>query len=102
MKKLITNVELLNTPNGEMHSIAIDGISLTIAKLTHDTCTVRIIPTTWNHTNLSSYKPDDFVNLEADMIGKQIRIQIESLLSSSDKVLNPNKITMEDLFKAGF
>ena len=53
-------------------SIALDGISLTIARLTSDTLTVAIIPHTLEKTSLSSKKVGDHLNLEVDMIAKYI------------------------------
>src|SRR6476659_4809601 len=49
-------------------SVAVEGISLTIAALTDDYFEVAIIPKTWEVTNFSQLKPGDEVNLEADMI----------------------------------
>ena len=80
-------------------SIAIDGISLTIASLSGSDFTVRIIPTTWNETNLSSRRGGDLLNLEADMLGKQIRYQLEAMLGSGTK---KRELTMDDLIRAGF
>ena len=53
-------------------SIAIDGISLTIAKLTNDSLTVAIIPHTLEKTTLGTKKVGDNLNLEVDMIAKYI------------------------------
>lgn len=53
-------------------SITLDGISLTIARLTGDTLTVAIIPHTLEKTSLSSKKVGDHLNLEVDMIAKYI------------------------------
>lgn len=53
-------------------SIALDGISLTIARLTSSTLTVAIIPHTLEKTSLSSKKIGDVLNLEVDMIAKYI------------------------------
>ena len=53
-------------------SIALDGISLTIAKLTGDTLTVAIIPHTLEKTSLSAKKVGDHLNLEVDMMAKYI------------------------------
>ena len=53
-------------------SIAINGISLTIAKLLEHTFTVAIISHTYNQTNLSSLKIGDKVNLEFDMLARYI------------------------------
>ena len=53
-------------------SIAIDGISLTIAALEGDTLSVTIIPHTWRNTTLGVYQPGARVNLECDMIAKHV------------------------------
>ena len=53
-------------------SVAVDGISLTIANLAEDYFEVAIIPKTWEVTNLSRLKPGDGVNLEVDVIGKYV------------------------------
>ena len=53
-------------------SVAVEGISLTIAALTEDFFEIAIIPKTWEVTNLSQLKPGDDVNLEVDVIGKYV------------------------------
>jgi riboflavin synthase len=53
-------------------SVAVEGISLTIAGLADDHFEVAIIPNTWEVTNLSHLKPGDEVNLEVDVIGKYV------------------------------
>jgi riboflavin synthase len=53
-------------------SITLDGISLTIARLTSDTFTVAIIPHTLEKTTLGAKKVGDHLNLEVDMIAKYI------------------------------
>jgi len=53
-------------------SIAIDGVSLTIAALREGEFDVMIIPFTWDHTNLHALAPRDRVNLECDMVGKYV------------------------------
>ena len=53
-------------------SIAVDGISLTVARLAADRFDVQIIPFTWEHTNLKAMKLRDRVNLECDMLGKYV------------------------------
>ncbi len=61
----------------EKGSIAIDGVSLTLAEVAHDSFTVHIIPVTLQDTGLKSRKEGDLVNLEADLIGKYVRRQFE-------------------------
>lgn len=53
-------------------SIAIDGISLTVAALSEDWFEVVIIPHTWRETNLADLRPGDSVNLEVDVLAKYV------------------------------
>ena len=53
-------------------SIAIDGISLTVAGVDDRHFDVQIVPFTWEHTTLQSVKVNDLVNLECDMLGKYV------------------------------
>lgn len=56
----------------EKGSIAIDGISLTVAKVTGQDFSVSVIPHTAEHTTLSGKKEGAIVNLETDCIGKYV------------------------------
>ena len=56
----------------EKGSIAVDGISLTVAKLEDRVFGVQIVPFTWQHTAMAFTKPGDPVNLEADVLGKYV------------------------------
>ena len=53
-------------------SVAIDGVSMTVAEVTDNTFSVGIIPHTWIETVFSSKKPGDSVNLEFDVLGKYV------------------------------
>lgn len=53
-------------------SIAVDGISLTVAGVDDRRFDVQVIPFTWDHTNLRLAKVNDLVNLECDMLGKYV------------------------------
>jgi riboflavin synthase len=53
-------------------SIAVEGISLTIAGLTDDYFEIAVIPKTWEVTNFSHLRLNDEVNLEADIIAKYV------------------------------
>jgi len=53
-------------------SIAVDGISLTIAGLGDHQFDVQLIPFTFQHTNLQEARAEDAVNLECDMLGKYV------------------------------
>lgn len=56
----------------EKGSVAVEGISLTIARLEDKYFDIAVIPKTWEMTNLSTLKKDDHVNLEADVIAKYV------------------------------
>ncbi|OGK88538.1 MAG: riboflavin synthase subunit alpha [Candidatus Rokubacteria bacterium GWC2_70_16] len=53
-------------------SVAVDGVSLTVAALLERAFEVMLIPHTLSHTTLGSVRPGSRVNLEADMIGKYV------------------------------
>ena len=58
-------------------SIAVDGISLTVAALSGSQFDLMIIPFTWARTNLSSLGVGEHVNLECDMVGKYVARAME-------------------------
>jgi riboflavin synthase len=60
-------------------SIAVDGISLTIASLERDLLGVTIIPHTYQATTLGTYKPGGRVNLECDVLAKHVEKLLESV-----------------------
>ena len=53
-------------------SIAVDGISLTVAGVSHQQFDVQIVPYTWENTNLKTARPHESVNIECDIIGKYV------------------------------
>ena len=53
-------------------SVAVDGISLTVAALEKDNFMAQVVPFTWEHTNLSNKAIGETVNLECDIIGKYV------------------------------
>ena len=81
----------------EKGSIAIDGISLTVAKVTDTSFSVSVIPHTAAKTILGSKKKGDIVNLENDIIGKYV----EKLLKP-EEAAPQSGITMEFLARNGF
>jgi riboflavin synthase len=76
-------------------SICIEGISLTVALLEGDRCTVAIIPHTVEMTNLGSLQPRDPVNLEADLIAKYVEKMMKNAPVQS-------ALTVEELVEQGF
>ena len=75
-------------------SITIEGISLTVAQLERNRCSIAIIPHTVEKTNLHSLKAGDPVNLEADLIAKYVEKMMRGDAESS--------LTVEDLVRQGF
>jgi riboflavin synthase len=59
-------------------SVAVDGVSLTVAGLGERQFDLQVIPYTWSHTTLGQLKKGDKVNLECDMIGKYVVRALEA------------------------
>ncbi|MBM3756487.1 MAG: riboflavin synthase [Acidobacteria bacterium] len=62
----------------EKGSIAIDGISLTVAAIADGVMSVTIIPHTYSHTTLGAHQPGARVNLETDILAKYVEKLFES------------------------
>lgn len=73
-------------------SIAVDGISLTIAGLDAERFDVQIIPYTWDQTNLHGARVGDAVNLECDIIGKYVlrAVEVGDYVSRSGDFAGPS------------
>jgi len=80
-------------------SIAIDGISLTVARDDGDTFTVAIIPYTYEHTNLKQKKAGDTVNLEFDILGKYV---LKFLSNRDEHESGESSLTPESLKEMGY
>lgn len=83
----------------EKGSIAIDGVSLTVATVGNDNFQVSLIPHTGKETTLLSKKSGDIVNLENDIIGKYIE-KFLTIQNSNKK--EESHISLEFLQKNGF
>lgn len=81
----------------EKGSIAIDGISLTVAKISDTDFSVSIIPHTEANTILSEKAVGDIVNLENDMVGKYVK-----KFMTKEPKKESSRITEEMLGKYGF
>lgn len=64
-------------------SVAVEGISLTIANLTDEYFEIAVIPKTWEVTNFSELKLGDEVNLEVDVIAKYVERILASQTAAS-------------------
>lgn len=85
----------------EKGSIAIDGISLTVAALTDSSFSVSLIPHTGQETTLLSKKPGDPVNLENDIVGKYVE-RFLTMLSEPDQSTDKKGVDLEFLAEHGF
>jgi riboflavin synthase len=82
-------------------SVAVEGISLTVAGLAEDYFEVAIIPKTWAVTNLSTLRAGDPVNIEADIIAKYVE-RILSFGARGGDARNDGGLTRERLAELGF
>jgi len=71
-------------------SITLDGISLTIAKLSGNIVTVSIIPHTFKHTNLVSKRIGSEINVEFDVLGKYVAKQTKNNSNITQDFLRNN------------
>ena len=81
----------------EKGSLAVDGISLTVARWLEGIAEFAIIPHTYANTNLQQLTVGDAVNLECDILAKYV----ESLLKGGVHPV-PERVTLEKLIKQGF
>jgi riboflavin synthase len=79
-------------------SIAVEGISLTIAGLADDNFEIAVIPKTWEVTNLSHLRAGNEVNLEVDIIAKYV----ERIMTFNAGSGNSGSITIEKLRSLGY
>ena len=82
-------------------SVAVEGISLTVAALADDYFEIAVIPKTWAVTNLSHLRPGDEVNLEADIIAKYVE-RILAVGRSDEGSTPARPLTLEKLSDLGY
>lgn len=73
-------------------SIAVDGISLTVAGLGADRFDVQVVPYTMDHTNLGRLQIRERVNIECDMVGKYV-VRAAELAGLTLTGLRPGEVT---------
>ena len=76
----------------EKGSIAVDGISLTIAQLRAGSFDVAVIPHTFAQTTLGGLKPGDRVNLEVDLLGKYVERLLTARLGEADALARDERL----------
>jgi riboflavin synthase len=79
-------------------SIAIDGISLTVARWNGRVTEIAIIPFTYEHTNVRGKKIGDAVNLEGDVLGKYVEQYLEARSAAKPAA----SFSLEQLVAQGF
>jgi riboflavin synthase len=75
-------------------SLAIDGISLTVAEVARGIVSVTIIPHTYENTNLKGKRPGEKVNLETDVLAKYVEKMMQSI-DTSRKPLTIDRLREE-------
>ena len=86
-------------------SIALHGISLTVARLDGCRVGVAIIPHTYENTNLPDLRPGDPVNVECDVLAKYVERLLATMelgQTSSPVLTPPSTLTIERLLEEGF
>ena len=78
-------------------SVAVDGVSLTLAGVERDSFSVAIIPTTLSETTLAGLREGEPVNVETDVIGKYVLSYLQRMGGGGG-----GRLTMEKLRNAGF
>ena len=82
----------------EKGSVALDGISLTVAYVSNTDFVVSLIPHTVKATNLHTKKDGSLINIENDVIGKYV----EKLMKPRENEVAESRITIDFLLKNGF
>ncbi|MBI4747344.1 MAG: riboflavin synthase [Acidobacteria bacterium] len=85
-------------------SIAVNGVSLTVAELSEQWFEVAVIPTTLNWTNLPKLQSGDVVNLETDVLAKYLERLLDRKQSGSpyDATSSASSLTLDRLRELGF
>lgn len=86
----------------EKGSVALDGISLTVAAVTDTDFTVSLIPHTREVTNLSSKGQGSLINIENDVVGKYIEKLCQPRENAAISASQAGTVTMELLRNSGF
>ena len=81
----------------EKGSIAIDGISLTVAGWNEGVADFAIIPFTYEQTNVKGLVPGDAVNIECDILAKYVEVLLTAKRGS-----DASRLTMDELIAQGF
>lgn len=95
---LTEEMAALTVPLG---SIAVDGVSLTVARTSGASCTVGLIPTTLESTTLGDLRAGDEVNIETDILGKYVKRLLRGG-TPSNYTTESTSLSRETLREAGW
>lgn len=79
-------------------SIAVDGISLTVASMNDRSFKITLIPESYQNTVVKYYQPGDKVNIEVDILAKYV----ENMLNNRDDAKKDGGLTLDKLKKYGY
>jgi riboflavin synthase len=89
-------------------SVAVDGISLTVAESADRTFSLSIIPHTWEHTTLHEKRAGDLVNVECDILGKYVEKMLGGYIAGgggptpAGRAQTDRGVTMDLLTRSGY
>jgi riboflavin synthase len=83
-------------------SVAVDGISLTIAEAADRTFSLSIIPHTWDNTTLHEKRAGDPVNIECDILGKYVEKMLGGYIAGAERAAERGGVTMDLLTRSGY
>lgn len=82
-------------------SVAVDGVSMTLAEVKGNTFTIAVIPTTLEKTTLSSLTTGSMVNVETDILARTV-VHVLQQMAGKDGAAGHIGVTMQKLMEAGF
>lgn len=85
-------------------SVAVDGISLTVAEAADRTFGLAVIPHTWENTTLHERRAGDPVNIECDILGKYVEKLLGGYIAGGGEVLGHERggVTLDLLARSGY
>ena len=83
-------------------SVAVDGVSLTVAEVTGAAFTVSLVRHTLEQTTLGDLRPGDEVNLEGDLLARYLERLLEFRRGGEDAPVDVDRLTLEKLGEEGY
>ena len=83
-------------------SVAVDGISLTVAEAADRTFAISIIPHTWENTTLRDRHAGDTVNIETDILGKYVERLLGGHMAGVEPARVGGGVSMDLLSRSGY